>query len=74
VKLPELIRRFGGLGRILPGTVLLTGCGVETPEEIRLEAGDRVDVEIQGIGRLSNPVRTPSAPRQRAGSGPVIEA
>jgi len=70
---PEIIRRFGQLGRMLPGTVLLTGCGIEVPEGIRLEAGDRVDVEMQGVGRLSNPVRMPAAPRQRPGTGPAVE-
>jgi len=36
-----------------PGDVLLTG----TPEGVgKLEPGDQVDVEIEGIGILSNPV------------------
>ncbi len=45
---------------LLPGTVILTG----TPEGVGytrqppffLKAGDRISVEIEGIGRLSNPV------------------
>jgi 2-keto-4-pentenoate hydratase/2-oxohepta-3-ene-1,7-dioic acid hydratase in catechol pathway len=38
---------------LLPGDVILTG----TPEGIRpLEVGDRVRIEIEGIGSLENPV------------------
>jgi len=38
------------------GSVLLTGTGIVVPEEVSLEVGDVVDVEIAGIGRLRNPV------------------
>lgn len=39
---------------LLPGDVILTG----TPSGVgRLEAGDTVEVEVEGIGILSNPVR-----------------
>jgi len=38
------------------GTVLSTGTGILVPNEYSLQDGDRVDIEIQGIGRLSNPV------------------
>jgi 2-keto-4-pentenoate hydratase/2-oxohepta-3-ene-1,7-dioic acid hydratase in catechol pathway len=38
---------------LLPGDVIMTG----TPAGVDLvTAGDRYDVEIEGIGRLSNPV------------------
>ena len=38
---------------LLPGDVILTG----TPEGVgRLAAGDRVEVEVDGIGTLANPV------------------
>jgi 2-keto-4-pentenoate hydratase/2-oxohepta-3-ene-1,7-dioic acid hydratase in catechol pathway len=38
---------------LLPGDVLLTG----TPEGVgRLAAGDVVEVEVEGVGSLSNPV------------------
>ena len=38
---------------LLPGDVILTG----TPEGVgRLEAGDTVEVEVDGLGTLSNPV------------------
>jgi 2-keto-4-pentenoate hydratase/2-oxohepta-3-ene-1,7-dioic acid hydratase in catechol pathway len=38
---------------LLPGDVILTG----TPEGVgRLAAGDVVEVEVDGVGTLSNPV------------------
>jgi 2-dehydro-3-deoxy-D-arabinonate dehydratase len=42
---------------IPPGTVLTTGTGIMVPNELALRDGDQVDIEIQGIGRLSNPVK-----------------
>ncbi len=40
---------------LLPGDVVLTG----TPEGVgRLEPGDRVEVEVDGVGVLVNPVAT----------------
>ena len=39
------------------GTVLGTATGIMVPNELALRDGDQVDIEIQGIGRLSNPVR-----------------
>ncbi|HSB71099.1 MAG TPA: fumarylacetoacetate hydrolase family protein [Candidatus Methylomirabilis sp.] len=42
---------------IPPGTVLSTGTGIRLPDDLALRDGDQVDIEIQGIGRLSNPVR-----------------
>ncbi len=42
---------------IPPGTVLSTGTGIMVPNELALRDGDQVDIEVQGIGRLSNPVR-----------------
>ncbi|MGJ3242048.1 MAG: fumarylacetoacetate hydrolase family protein [Opitutales bacterium] len=58
--IPELIAFLSGSTTLLPGTVILTG----TPSGVGwtrkppryLEAGDSVDVEIEGIGRLTNPV------------------
>jgi 2-keto-4-pentenoate hydratase/2-oxohepta-3-ene-1,7-dioic acid hydratase in catechol pathway len=50
----ELIEFITGFMTLLPGDVLMTG----TPEGVgRLSAGDRVEVEIDGIGTLSNPVQ-----------------
>ena len=38
---------------LMPGDVLLTG----TPEGVsKLEAGDIVEIDIEGIGKLTNPV------------------
>lgn len=39
------------------GTVLTTGTGIVPPEEWCLQEGDVVTIEIEGLGRLSNPVR-----------------
>ena len=48
-----LIEFVTGFMTLLPGDVLLTG----TPEGVgKLEAGDRVEVDIDGVGVLANPV------------------
>jgi 2-dehydro-3-deoxy-D-arabinonate dehydratase len=39
------------------GTILTTGTGIVPPVEWCLQPGDVVTVEIEGVGRLSNPVR-----------------
>ena len=57
---PELIAFLSGSTTLLPGTVIFTG----TPEGVGMAAdpprwlrpGDRVSVEIEGIGQLTNPV------------------
>jgi len=38
------------------GSMLLTGTGIVPPNEFTLSAGDRVIIEIDGIGGLENPV------------------
>jgi 2-dehydro-3-deoxy-D-arabinonate dehydratase len=38
------------------GAVLLTGTGVVPPDTFTLHAGDEVEIEISGIGKLRNPV------------------
>ena len=38
------------------GSMLLTGTGIVPPNEFTLSADDRVVIEIDGIGRLENPV------------------
>lgn len=52
---------------LLPGTVLLTGtpagCGFARKPPIWLKAGDTVEVEIDGIGILRNPVIAAEADR-----------
>lgn len=57
---PTLIEFLSGSTTLLPGTVILTGTphGVgfaKTPPRW-LKPGDKVDIEIGGIGTLSNPV------------------
>lgn len=49
----ELIEFISGVMTLLPGDVILTG----TPAGVGpISAGDRVEVEIEGIGVLGNPV------------------
>ena len=49
----ELISYVSSIFTLLPGDVILTG----TPTGVGpIVAGQRVDVEVEGIGRLSNPV------------------
>lgn len=42
---------------IADGTVLLTGTGLVPPDDYALRSGHRVEVEIDGIGTLWNPVQ-----------------
>lgn len=42
---------------IYDGTILLTGTGIVPPNDFTLESGDRIDIEISGIGVLSNTVQ-----------------
>jgi 2-dehydro-3-deoxy-D-arabinonate dehydratase len=46
------------------GTVLLTGTGILVPDSAALADGDLVEVEIEGVGRLSNPVRRGATARR----------
>jgi 2-dehydro-3-deoxy-D-arabinonate dehydratase len=39
-----------------PGSVLLTGTGLVPPDELTLEPGQFVEIEVPGIGILANPV------------------
>lgn len=51
--IPELVAAISGIMTLEPGDVILTG----TPSGVGpLEAGDEVEVEIPGVGRLANPV------------------
>ncbi|WP_448072829.1 fumarylacetoacetate hydrolase family protein [Georgenia yuyongxinii] len=50
---PELIAYVSTIFTLLPGDVILTG----TPAGVGpIDVGQRVDVEVEGIGTLSNPV------------------
>lgn len=49
----QLVAFASSFMTLMPGDVLLTG----TPEGVsKLEAGDIVEIEIEGIGKLTNPV------------------
>ena len=58
--IPYLISYLSQAVTLRPGTVLLTGtpagCGFALKPPVYLKPGDVYDVEIQGIGTLSNPV------------------
>jgi 2-dehydro-3-deoxy-D-arabinonate dehydratase len=41
---------------VAPGTVLLTGTGLVPPDNVALRPGQRVEIEVSGIGSLENPV------------------
>jgi len=41
----------------LPGTVMTTGTGIMVPNDYALAPGDIVEIEIEDIGKLSNPVK-----------------
>jgi 2-keto-4-pentenoate hydratase/2-oxohepta-3-ene-1,7-dioic acid hydratase in catechol pathway len=57
---PSLIEFFSGSTTLLPGTVLLTGTphgvGMARDPRLWLQEGDELTVEIERIGRLTNPV------------------
>ena len=38
------------------GVILMTGTGIVPPADFTLEGGDQVEIEIEGIGTLRNPV------------------
>jgi 2-keto-4-pentenoate hydratase/2-oxohepta-3-ene-1,7-dioic acid hydratase in catechol pathway len=55
---PQLLAYISGVMTLEPGDVILTG----TPAGVgRLDAGDSVQVEIEGLGILENPVSGPDA-------------
>ncbi|MFF0023038.1 fumarylacetoacetate hydrolase family protein [Streptomyces sp. NPDC005496] len=57
---PEIISHVSATTPLLPGDVVLTGTpgGVALASGGYLRSGDVVTVEIEGLGRLHNPVRT----------------
>src|SRR5690606_12536970 len=64
--LDELVSEISRGTTLLPGTVILTGTpsgvGMARSPQVFLNDGDTVEIEIESIGTLSNPV-------QRAFSG-----
>ncbi|GAA4726107.1 fumarylacetoacetate hydrolase family protein [Brevibacillus fulvus] len=58
--LDELVAYLVKENIVFPGTVLLTGTCIVPPNEFTLQSGDRVEIEIPGIGLLRNPVESQS--------------
>jgi 2-keto-4-pentenoate hydratase/2-oxohepta-3-ene-1,7-dioic acid hydratase in catechol pathway len=62
--IPALIEFLSSSTTLLPGTVILTGTpqgvGVARKPQVFLKAGDRITIEIEKIGSLSNPVANES--------------
>jgi 2,4-didehydro-3-deoxy-L-rhamnonate hydrolase len=58
--IPTLIAYVSRVITLLPGDLILTGTpdgvGVFRDPKITMKPGDRVEVEVEGIGTLSNPV------------------
>jgi 2-dehydro-3-deoxy-D-arabinonate dehydratase len=50
----DLIGWLGKDNSFPMGVILLTGTGVVPPDDFTLASGDRVSIEVTGIGRLSN--------------------
>ena len=60
--IPELVEFISGIMTLLPGDVIATG----TPPGVgSLSAGDLVEVEVEGLGTLRNPVVRGSLPTPR---------
>ena len=57
---PYLISYLSRCVTLLPGTIILTGtpagCGFARKPPVFLKPGDSVEVEVEGIGKLTNPV------------------
>lgn len=55
-RLPDLISFLRRDNPILDGTVLMTGTGIVPPDTFTLRSGDIVDIAIEPIGVLCNPI------------------
>jgi len=53
----DLVEWLGRDNSFPHGVVLLTGTGIVPPDDFTLTGGDRVSIDITGIGRLTNVVR-----------------
>ncbi|MCZ7546633.1 MAG: fumarylacetoacetate hydrolase family protein [Anaerolineae bacterium] len=53
----ELVGYLGRSATFPDGAVLLTGTGIVPPAEFTLQAGDTVEIAIEGIGGWSTPSR-----------------
>ncbi|UFJ41390.1 fumarylacetoacetate hydrolase family protein [Brevibacillus humidisoli] len=56
-RLDELVSFLIQDNQIFDGTVLLTGTSIVPPNDFTLADGDRIEIQIPGIGILRNPVR-----------------
>ena len=54
----ELIDWLGKETSFPDGAILLTGTGLVPPDDFTLAVDDVVHIDIAGIGRLTNPVKT----------------
>lgn len=52
----ELVEFLARDNPVPPGSVLLTGTGLVPPDDFTLEPGHLVEIDVPGIGILSNPV------------------
>lgn len=59
-KLDELVSFLVRDNEIFDGTVLLTGTCIVPPNDFTLADGDRIEIEITGIGVLNNPIKSQS--------------
>jgi 2-keto-4-pentenoate hydratase/2-oxohepta-3-ene-1,7-dioic acid hydratase in catechol pathway len=63
---PALVSFLSGSATLVPGTVILTGTphgvGAAKTPPVWLQAGDEVTIEIEQIGRLTNPVQNEPRP------------
>ena len=55
---------------VAPGSVLLTGTGLVPPDDVALSPGQRVEIDVSGIGSLENPVFAAGdlLPKERSGT------
>lgn len=56
----ELVAYLGRANTFPHGAILLTGTGIVPDDAFTLQEGDRVEIEIDAVGRLVNPVITVS--------------
>lgn len=54
LSIPEIVELVSDVWTLLPGDLILTG---SSPGRLDIAPGQRVEIEIGGIGRLVNPVR-----------------
>jgi 2-dehydro-3-deoxy-D-arabinonate dehydratase len=54
--IPDLVEWLGRDNTFPQGVFLMTGSGIAPPDDFSLEPEDSVEINIQGIGRLVNPV------------------